>query len=66
MNTNEQLALIDQAIESARCRIYRLKQTPGERYSHQIKTEKQEKLMKVTIVALKFYKKQLEKEGERQ
>ena len=62
MNTTEQIALIDQAIESARCRIYRLKQNPGESYAHQIKTEKQEKLMEVTIAALKFYKKKLEKE----
>lgn len=64
MNTNEQITLIDQAIESARCRIYRLKQTPGESYAHQIKTEKQEKLMEVTIVALKLYKEQLKQEGE--
>lgn len=63
MNTNEQLALIDQAIESARCRIYRVKANIGESYAHQIKAEKQEKLMKATIVALKFYKKQLEQEG---
>jgi hypothetical protein len=59
---DEELVLIDQAIESAQCRIYRLKQNPGESYAHQIKTEKQEKLMEVTIAALKFYKKQLEQE----
>jgi hypothetical protein len=64
MNTNEQLALIDQAIESARCRIYRLKQNPGESYAHQIKTENQIELMDITIKALEFYKKQLEQEGE--
>ena len=64
MNTNEQLALIDQAIESARCRIYRLKQTPGESYAHQVKAENQIELMGITIKALEFYKKQLEQEGK--
>lgn len=64
MNNNEQIALIDQAIESARCRIYRLKQTPGESYAHQIKAEKQEKLMEVTIKALLFYKEMLKHEHE--
>lgn len=64
MSMNEQLTLIDQAIESARCRIYRLKQNPGESYAHQIKTENQIELMGITIKALEFYKKQLEQEGE--
>lgn len=62
MNTNEQLALIDQAIESAQCRIYRLKQNPGESYAHQIKTENQIELMDITIKALEFYKEQMEQE----
>lgn len=60
---DEDLAIIDQAIESARCRIYRLKQNPGESYAHQIKTEKQTELMGITIKALEFYKEQLEQEA---
>ena len=63
---DEELALIDQAIESARCRIYRVKANIGESYAHQVKAENQNELMGITIKALEFYKKQLEKEGERQ
>lgn len=63
---DKELALIDQAIESARCRIYRVREKCGddESYSHQVKAKNQEDLMKVTIVALKFYKKQLEQEEQ--
>lgn len=63
-NKEELFFLIDRAIESARCRIYRLKQNPGESYAHQIKTENQNELMGITIKALDFYKEQLEQEGE--
>lgn len=61
-NKEELFFLIDRAIESARCRIYRVKANIGESYAHQIKTEKQTELMGITIKALEFYKKQLEKE----
>lgn len=64
MNTNKQLTLIDQAIESARCRIYRVKANIGESYAHQVKAENQTELMGITIKALEFYKEQLEKEGK--
>jgi hypothetical protein len=64
MNTNEQTALIDQAIESARCRIYRVKANIGESYAHQVKAENQNELMGITIKALEFYKEQMEQEGK--
>ena len=55
MSDNTQ-ALINQAIESARCRIYRLKQTEGNTLAHQKKAENQQELMKITIKALEFYR----------
>lgn len=48
--------LISQAIESARCRIYRLRQKPSESWAHQTKAKNQEELMKITIEALQFYR----------
>ena len=54
--SNDEMALINQAIESARCRIYRLKQNEGSTLAHQMKAKNQQKLMKVTIKALEFYR----------
>ena len=48
--------LIEQAIESAKCRIYRLKQNEGGTLAHQKKAENQQDLMKITIKALEYYK----------
>lgn len=53
------LKLIDQAIESAKCRIYRLKANPGSTEAHQKKAENQQELMKITIEALEKYKESL-------
>lgn len=53
---NRSINLINQAIESAQCRIYRLKQNKGESIAHQEKAKNQEELMKITIAALKHYK----------
>ena len=48
--------LINQAIESAKCRIYRLKQNEGDTLAHQKKAKNQQELMKVTIKALEYYR----------
>ena len=48
--------LIDRAIESASCRIYRLKANSGETVHHQRKAENQIDLQKITVEALKYYK----------
>ena len=63
---DKELAIIDQAIESARCRIYRVREKcgDGESYSHQVKAKNQEDLMRVTIRALIFYKDYLKQKGE--
>lgn len=53
---NHEYDLINQAIESARCRIYRLKQNEGSTLAHQMKAKNQQELMKVTIKALEFYR----------
>ena len=53
---NREYDLINQAIESARCRIYRLKQNEGSTLAHQMKAKNQQELMKVTIKALEFYR----------
>lgn len=53
---HEKLKLIDQAIESAQCRIYRLKANPGSTEAHQKKAENQVELMKITTEALEYYK----------
>lgn len=52
----DKLELIDRAIESAQCRIYRLKTNRGESISHQKKADNQIELQKITLEALKFYK----------
>lgn len=44
--------LIEQAIESAKCRIYRLKANKGSTLAHQKKAENQIELQKITIKAL--------------
>lgn len=63
---NKELALIDQAIEAARCRIYRVREKcgDGESYSHQVKAKNQEDLMRITIKALDFYKNYVKQKGE--
>lgn len=53
---NPEPDLIEQAIESARCRIYRLKHNCGKTKSHQVKAKNQQELMKITITALEFYR----------
>ena len=45
--------LLQQAIESAKCRIYRLKVNQGESLAHQMKTKNQIELQKITVAALK-------------
>ena len=57
-----EIELIDRAIESAQCRIYRLKVNRGESVSHQKKADNQIELQKITIEALKHYKHELGKE----
>lgn len=56
MSKENERDLIDQAIESARCRIYRLKQNYGDTLAHQTKAKNQQELMKITIKALEFYR----------
>ena len=53
---NHEYDLINQAIESAKCRIYRLKQNKGDTLAHQKKAKNQQELMKVTIKALEYYR----------
>ena len=53
---NHEYDLINQAIESAKCRIYRLKQNEGSTLAHQMKAKNQQELMKITIKALEFYR----------
>lgn len=53
---NQEYDLIEQAIELAKCRIYKLKQNEGSILAHQRKTEHQRELMKVTIKALEYYR----------
>lgn len=55
-NYNHEYDLVNQAIESAKCRIYRLKANEGNTLSHQIKAKNQQELMRVTIKALEFYR----------
>ena len=45
-------ALIERAIESAKCRIYRVRANVGESLAHQLKVDKQVDIMQVTIDAL--------------
>lgn len=44
--------LIKRAIESAKCRIYRVRANVGESLAHQIKADNQAEIMQVTIDAL--------------
>lgn len=53
---NHEYDLIKQAIESAKCRIYKLKQNEGSTLAHQKKAKHQRELMKITIKALEFYR----------
>lgn len=53
------IELIEQAIESAKCRIYRLKQHHGSTLAHQQKATHQQELMDITIKALEHYKNSL-------
>lgn len=53
---NHEYDLINQAIESAKCRIYRLKQHECGTFSHQKKAQNQQELMKITIKALEYYR----------
>lgn len=53
---NYEYDLINQAIESAKCRIYRLKQNEGSTLAHQKKAKNQQELMKITIKALEYYR----------
>ena len=53
---NHEYDLINQAIESAKCRIYRLKQNKGSTLAHQKKAKNQQELMKITIKALEYYR----------
>jgi predicted ATP-dependent serine protease len=56
-NYNHEYDLIEQAIESAKCRIYRLKMSSEDTtYAHQQKAENQQELMRITIDALEYYK----------
>ena len=58
-NYNHEYDLINQAIESAQCRIYRLKVNEGSTLAHQMKAKNQQELMKITIKALEFYRDEL-------
>lgn len=53
---NHEYDLIEKAIESAKCRIYRLKSNEGSTLAHQMKAKNQQELMKVTIKALEYYR----------
>ena len=44
--------LIERAIESAKCRIYRVRANVGESLVHQVKADNQAEIMQVTIKAL--------------
>lgn len=59
-NYNREYDLIERAIESAKCRIYRLKANSGSTEAHQIKAKNQEELMNITIRALEFYRDEYE------
>lgn len=53
---NQEYDLIDRAIESAKCRIYRLKKDSSMSKAHQVKAKNQRELMEITIKALEYYK----------
>ena len=56
ISLNNEEDLINQAIESAQCRIYRLKQNEGSTLAHQVKAKNQQELMNITIKALEYYR----------
>lgn len=56
LSYNHEYDLIEQAIESARCRIYRLKQNEGKTLTRQKKAKHQKELMDITIRALEYYR----------
>ena len=53
---NHEYDLVEQAIESAKCRIYRLKQNEGSMMTHQKRAKHQRELMQITIRALEYYR----------
>lgn len=53
---NHEYDLIEQAIESAKCRIYRLKQNEGSTLAYQKKAKHQRELMEISIKALEYYR----------
>lgn len=53
---NKEFDLIEQAIESAKCRIYRLSFHEGNTRDHQRKVINQQELMNITIKALEHYR----------
>lgn len=55
----ENTTLIERAIESAKCRIYRVRANVGKSMMHQIKADNQAEIQQVTIDALE---KQIPKE----
>lgn len=55
-NLNKDYDLVDQAIESAQCRIYRVRVDDTMTYAHQQKAFNQKELSELTIKALQFYK----------
>lgn len=59
-NYNKEYDLIERAIESAKCRIYRLKANSSSTEAHQKKAENQRELMEITIKALEFYRDEYE------
>ena len=59
-NYNMEYDLVERAIESAKCRIYRLKANSGSTEAHQKKAENQHELMEITIKALEFYRDEYE------
>ena len=48
----ENTTLIERAIESAKCRIYRVRANVGESLAHQVKVDNQVEIQQVTIEAL--------------
>lgn len=54
-NYNHKYDLVLRAIESAKCRIYKLQKDESLSMGHQIKAKNQGELMNITIEALEFY-----------
>lgn len=57
--TDKEYNLINQTIEPAKCRIYRLKANSCSTEAHQ-KAENQQELMNINIRALEFYRDEYE------